>query len=104
MFDRLTDDGILVAQSESPLYNQKTVRTLYTNLKDIFPVVRMYTCFMPIYPSGLWSFAFCSKKYDPLDDFDQARYDKLNLATRYYNDAVHRGAFALPEFAGKLIE
>ncbi len=104
VFDCLTDDGILVAQSESPLYNQETVSTLYANLKDIFPIVRMYTCFMQIYPSGFWSFAFCSKKYDPLDNFDQARYDKLNLATRYYNDAVHRGAFALPEFAKKLIE
>ena len=104
VFDRLKGDGIMVAQSESPFYNQKTVNTLFANLKEIFPLVRMYICFMPIYPSGFWSFAFCSKKYDPLDDFDQPRYDKLNLATRYYNDEIHRGSFALPEFTRKLIE
>lgn len=104
VFDQLKDDGILVAQSESPFYNQKTVRSMYKNFRDIFPIVRMYTCFMPIYPSALWSFAFCSKKYDPLKDFDQARYDKLKLKTRYYNADIHRASFALPEFVRPLVE
>jgi len=103
VYEQLKEDGILVAQTESPFYNQSTVKKLYGNLRQIFSIVRMYTCFMPIYPSGLWSFAFCSKKYDPLKDFDQARYDKLKLTTRYYNDEVHRASFALPEFIRKLI-
>ena len=103
VFDCLKDDGILVAQTESPFYNKKTVSALYSNLKSIFPLVKMYTCFMPIYPSTYWSFGFCSKKYDPLTDFDAERYDKLNLATRYYNDDVHKGAFALPRFVKELI-
>jgi len=102
--DSLQDEGIMVAQSESPFYNPKTVGMMYQNLRDIFPIVRMYTCFMPIYPSGFWSFAFCSKKYDPLADFDRARYDKLKLVTQYYNDEIHRGAFALPQFVRALID
>ncbi len=101
--DSLNDNGIMVAQSESPYFNRSTVRTMYANLKTIFPVVRMYTCFMPIYPSGYWSFAFCSKGPDPLKDFDVARYEKLALETQYYNLEMHRAAFALPEFAKKLI-
>ncbi|MEW5993206.1 MAG: polyamine aminopropyltransferase [Candidatus Zixiibacteriota bacterium] len=104
VYDRLNDDGIMVAQSESPFYNRKTVTALYWNLKEIFPIVRMYTCFMPIYPSGLWSFAFCSKKYDPLDSFDEARWTQLNLTTKYYNADVHRGAFMLPQFVKELVE
>ncbi len=104
VFEQLKSDGIMVAQTESPFYNQKTVRSLYENLRDIFPIVKMYTCFMPIYPSGLWSFAFCSKKYDPLDDFDQQRYDRLKLQTEYYNDGIHRACFALPEFIRRLVE
>ena len=104
VFEQLKDDGILVAQSESPYYNQKTVRSMFKNFKDIFPIVKMYTCFMPIYPSAMWSFAFCSKKYDPLKDFDQERYDKLKLSARYYNNDIHRASFALPEFARKLVE
>jgi len=104
VYGRLSDDGILVVQSESPFYNKKTVRSIYANLKQVFPIVRMYTCFMPIYPSGMWSFAFCSKKYDPLADFDEQRWDDLALSTQYYNAETHRGAFALPQFAGDLLK
>ncbi len=104
VYERLNDDGILVAQSESPFYNKKTVRSIYANLKQVFPIVRMYTCFMPIYPSGMWSFAFCSKKYDPLADFDEQRWLNLALSTQYYNAETHRGAFALPQFARDLLK
>ena len=104
VFDRLKNDGIMVAQTESPFYNQEAVRAMFTNFKDIFPIVQMYTCFMPIYPSSYWSFGFCSKKYDPLHDFDQDRYDRLKLSTRYYNDDVHRGSFFLPQFVKDLLK
>jgi spermidine synthase len=102
--DRLTENGIMVAQSESPYYNQETVKSMFANLRDIFPLVRMYTCFMPIYPSGLWSFAFCSRGPDPLGDFDEARWDKLGLSTQYYNPECHRGSFALPRFIRNLVD
>ncbi len=102
--DRLRDDGIMIAQSESPLFNPKTVRTMYANLKAIFPVVRMYTCLMPIYPSCYWSFAFCSKKYHPLDDFDESRYAKTDLtACTYYNKDIHFGSFGLPQYVKQLV-
>lgn len=101
--DCLNDDGILVAQTESPFYNKKTVQSLFKNLSDIFPIAKMYTCFMPIYPSTYWSFGFCSKKYHPLKDFDQKRFDDLKLKTKYYNDDVHIGSFALPQFVKELL-
>ena len=82
VYDRLNDDGILVAQSESPFFNPAIVKAMYENLKSIFPIVRMYTCHMPIYPSALWSFAFCSKKYDPIADFDETRWQSLAPDTR----------------------
>ncbi|MDX9856160.1 MAG: polyamine aminopropyltransferase [candidate division Zixibacteria bacterium] len=103
VYDKLADDGIMVAQSESPYFNKEIIRRMYANLKDIFPIVRMYFCFMPIYPSALWSFAFCSKKHDPIRDFDRARWDRLALKTRYYNAETHVGAFALPQFAKELV-
>jgi spermidine synthase len=103
VFDQLNDDGILVAQAESPYLNQTTLKAMYTNLDDIFPLVRLYTCFMPIYPSGLWAFAFCSKKYDPLRNFDRERFDRLSLKTRYYNAETHLSAFSLPQFIKDLL-
>ncbi len=105
VYDRLNDDGIMVAQSESPLFNPHTIKAMYANLKKIFPIVRMYTCLMPIYPSCYWSFAFCSKKYDPIDDFDASRCEATDLsACEYYNKDIHLSAFALPQYVKKLVE
>jgi len=101
--DCLNEGGIMVAQSESPFYNQATVKALYRNFRDIFPLVRMYTCFMPIYPSTFWSFAYCSKGPDPIGDFDEKRWNRLALTTRYYNAEIHRAAFSLPQFVKKLL-
>lgn len=103
VYDCLNDDGILIAQTESPFYNKLTVSSLYKNLKEIFPIAKMYTCFMPIYPSTFWSFGFCSKKYHPQTDFRKEKYDQLQLTTKYYNDDIHFGAFALPQFVKKLL-
>ena len=103
VFDTLKDDGIMVAQTESPFYNKSTVTSMYKNLVDIFPICKMYTCFMPIYPSSYWSFGFCSKKYDPIKDFQAEKYSKLTLNTKYYNNDIHKGAFALPQFVKKLL-
>jgi len=103
VYDRLNDDGIMVAQSESPYYNASTVTQMYKNLRDIFPIVKMYSCHVPVYPSCFWTFAFCSKKYHPIVDFDIDRYKKLKLKNTYYNLDVHIGSFALPEYVKKLI-
>jgi len=103
VYNRLNSDGILVAQSESPYFNPETVKQMYRNLRDIFPIVKMYTAHVPIYPSAYWSFAFCSKRYHPIDDFDAERYKRLKLKNNYYNADVHLGAFCLPEYVKKLI-
>lgn len=103
VYDRLNDDGIMVAQSESPYYNKSTVKKMFANLRQIFPIVRMYTAFVPIYPSCFWSFAFCSKKYDPIADFDIERYKGIKLKNNYYNSDIHIGSFALPEFVKNII-
>ncbi len=98
IFERLNDDGIFVPQTESPYFNRQTVAALYKNLSNIFPIARLYTCFMPIYPSGYWSFTFASKQYDPLRDFDEKRWESQRPTTQYYNGETHRAAFALPQF------
>lgn len=104
MFERLSDDGIMVAQSESPFYNGDAIKAMWHNLRDIFPIVKLYTCFMPIYPSSYWSFIFCSKKYDPVKDLDQSRWDHSPLATRYYNPETHRASFGLPQWVKKMLD
>lgn len=101
VYDRLGEDGIFVPQTESPLLNQESIKKIYQNLRAVFPVVRMYLAHVPTYPGALWSFAFCSKRYDPLTDFEATRCVQEGL--RYYNADLHRGSFALPTYVQELI-
>jgi spermidine synthase len=64
----------------------------------------MYQAFIPTYPSGLWSFAFASKKYHPVRDFNRQRAASRSFHTRYYNEDLHLGAFMLPTFARENIQ
>ncbi|MBW6512755.1 MAG: polyamine aminopropyltransferase [Desulfuromonadaceae bacterium] len=97
--DALKADGIMVAQSESPFYHAEIQKNMYRNLRAVFPLVAMYQAFIPTYPSGLWSFAFASKRYHPLRDFNRDRAARRNFHTKYYNEDLHSGAFMLPTFA-----
>ncbi len=59
----LTDDGILVNQSESPYFdfNAKEMKRANKKLKQIFPISEVYQAHIPTYPSGHWLFGFASK-------------------------------------------
>jgi spermidine synthase len=99
VFSALREDGILVAQSESPFYHAEIQKNVYANLRRVFPVVEMYQAFVPTYPSGYWSFAFASKRYHPIKDFNRKRAADRGFYTKYYNEDLHLGAFMLPTFA-----
>jgi spermidine synthase len=98
MYRALKDDGIVVTQAESFFYHQSTIKSLFSFIKNIYSISKYYYTLVPTYPSGMIGFAFCSKKYHPLNDFDEQRALKLqNL--KYYNKDIHRAAFDLPNFA-----
>ncbi|MBO8130237.1 MAG: polyamine aminopropyltransferase [Candidatus Marinimicrobia bacterium] len=101
----LKDDGIMVSQTETPydVTLKKHVPGIYRNLKSVFPETRMYLAHVACYPSGMWSFSFSSKKYDPIKDFQKERYERDNLDLKYYNSAVHKSCFSLPNFVKKMI-
>ena len=99
VFSALKHDGIMVAQSESPFYHADIQKKMYANLRGVFPIVEMYQAFIPTYPSGFWSFAFASKRWHPVKDFDRQRAAQRGFHTRYYNEDLHLGAFMLPTFA-----
>lgn len=95
----LKDDGIMVAQSESPFYHAEIQRSMFKNLRSVFPIAEMYQAFIPTYPSGYWSFAFAGKTCHPVRDFKRERAAARHFQTRYYNENLHLGAFMLPTFA-----
>ena len=104
-FKALKDDGILINQHESPFYSahQKSVRDAHAHIAVEFPVSTVYQCHIPSYPSGHWLFGFASKKYHPIGNLDEERWNRLGIKTRYYNTELHRGAFALPNYVKELL-
>jgi spermidine synthase len=102
IFEALKEDGIMVAQTESPWFNQELIRRVYKDIDSIFPVTRLYTVSIPTYPSGLWSFTMGSKKYDPLHVDEEKLFDPPN--TKYYSPSIHKSIFRLPKFVEELLK
>jgi len=100
----LSDDGIVVAQGESPFYYVKEQQSIAQSMKAHFPIVHAYNYANLAYPGGFWTFMFASKNLCPLDDFDPARVERSGLRFSYYNAAVHKAAFALPQFQLEALE
>lgn len=104
-YKALSDDGILINQHESPFfdeYRQEMIRA-HKKIKALFPVHTVYQFHQPIYPSGHWLFGFASKKYHPIHDHQKEAWATFNLKTRYYNEMLHKGAFALPTYVKDLL-
>lgn len=99
--DALREDGIFVAQTESPFFNKDLISSVFGDIKSVFPIARLYLCNVPTYPGGLWSFTIGSKKYDPMD-VQEAITD--GMGCKYYSREVHKAAFVLPPFVKKLLE
>ncbi|MEQ8198438.1 MAG: polyamine aminopropyltransferase [Clostridiaceae bacterium] len=105
-FKALTEEGIMVNQCESPYYpnNAKEMKRAYNKIGKIFPICKAYQYHMPTYASGHWLFGFASKKYDPLKDFKGFQFKEKLESTKYYNEEIHKGAFALPTYVIKELE
>lgn len=50
----LSDGGVIVSQSGSPFYQPKALKLAYTGMRRLFKDVKVYTGFIPTYPSGFW--------------------------------------------------
>ncbi len=105
-YKALKAEGIMVNQHESPFYPNDAVamQRAHKRIVESFPISKVYQAHIPTYPSGHWLFGFASKRYHPLTDQDAARWKALELRTRYYNEQLHRGAFALPNYVEEMLE
>ncbi|SIT69976.1 spermidine synthase [Edaphobacillus lindanitolerans] len=97
----LKEDGLFVAQSDNPWFKADLIRQVQQDVREIFPVTRLYTANIPTYPSGLWCFTLGSKKYDPLA-VEESRFH--DIETKYYTEELHKAAFVLPKFVRDLAE
>lgn len=103
VYARLSDNGIVVSQGESPFLNKETQASLLSILNNIFPVVSVYNFSNLTYPGGLWSFTFATKGLHPLKDFKSEKVEESGIDFEYYSADIHRAAFSLPAFMKKNI-
>lgn len=95
----LTDDGLLVQQSESPILHVDTL------IKDLHEAMRgagfsrLATMQFPVvsYPTGWWSATMASKGAD-LNRFREHDAQQADLRTHYYSADMHRAALTAPPF------
>ncbi|MGE5380738.1 MAG: polyamine aminopropyltransferase [Methylocystaceae bacterium] len=97
----MRNDGMLIVQSESPLYYSEVFKSVYDNMRPVFKLVRPYLTCVPTYVSGYWSFTCGSNGADPVKiASDRPVPDGL----KYYNEALHQAAFALPTTVTRLLQ
>ncbi len=100
----LGDDGILIQQSESPIYNMDIINPMHKAMRAAgFADVRTLFFPQPCYPSGWWS-ATMAGKYSFDGRFREQDAARKGFETSYYNAAMHRAALAEPEFFRKALE
>ena len=105
-FKALKEDGILINQHESPFYPEDAAacQRAHKNIVETFPLAKVYQAHIPTYPSGHWLFGFASKKYHPLKDLNETRWNMRSLTCRYYTTTLHKGAFYIPAYVEDLLK
>ncbi len=97
----LKEDGMMVAQAESPTFFSSYLQKVWRNMKSNFPISHIYLTSVPTYVSGFWAFGIGSKRHDPR----ASRGDKPKLnGLKYYTKEIHRAAFAIPPFVHSILD
>lgn len=104
-FSALRKRGILVNQHESPYYAEDALamKRAHKQLRAVFPLAMVYQAHIPTYPSGHWLFGFAAKGIHPLEGLDTGAWEALGIRTQYYNTALHRGCFAIPNYVKEML-
>ncbi|MBE5959033.1 MAG: polyamine aminopropyltransferase [Lachnospiraceae bacterium] len=105
-FKALKEDGILVNQHESPFYegDAAACQRAHRNIVESFPISKVYQAHIPTYSSGHWLFGFASKKYHPLRDLDEVKWNERGIKCKYYTTMLHKGAFYIPAYVEELLK
>jgi len=99
-FNCLSENGMVVQQSESALYHLKLIGEMRTSMGSA-GFSHLQTLFFPqcLYPSGWWSATIASKS--DLTKFREQDSANKPFDTVYYNVDIHKASLAQPEFFKK---
>ncbi len=91
----LTKNGILATQSESPESFKKIHIHILKSLKKIFKVSDTMYSFVPIYPSGIWSWTFASKEKLDLSNKNCKEVAQIEKDCEIWNLSFQNAAFKM---------
>jgi len=102
----LTEQGIMVTQQESPFYphTANAMHRAVRRMEELFPEVQLYQAHIPSYPAGYWLFGFASHYDNPVHNVDTRAWLSLKIKTHYYNEYIHFGSFAIPNYVMEDLE
>ena len=105
VYNALTEDGIMMNQTENPFLDEYGVKKIYTNMRKSFPFVQSFTAPMSIYPGVFWTFGFSSKKFlgTHINPEKSQMMSSMERSLKWYNMEWHKGAFAISNFHKKKI-
>ena len=96
-FNALGNDGLLIQQSESPLLHEGLIKRMSGDMTRAgFNKTQTLMFPQPIYPSGWWSATMAGKSGLPA--FREMAVRERQFQTSYYNEVIHQGALAVPQF------
>jgi spermidine synthase len=102
----LKPGGVLVTQNGVPSVQGEEVTNSHERLGAHFTDVAFYLAPVPTYSGGFMAFGWASDdvaaRETPLETLE-ARTAEAGIETRYYNPAIHRASFALPNDVRKLM-
>lgn len=94
----LNPHGVFVAQCESPtMFTQIHLATIQAT-REIFGRSFPYYGNVMLYPGGLWSWILASQHIDPRQALHEDRLRAIEAQLEVYNQEIHTGAFAMPNF------
>lgn len=103
----LHDHGTLTLHIGSPFFHRERFASSIVRLRAVFPIVRPYLVHVPLY-GAWWGMACASRTTDPLSlaeaQVEQRIAERKIGDLQFYNGAMHRAVFALPNFVRHLIE
>ncbi|MDH5785041.1 MAG: polyamine aminopropyltransferase [Chromatiales bacterium] len=99
----LGENGILVQQSESPLYHLELLAEMRRFMGKAGFAHRQTLHFpQPVYPSGWWSCTMAAKA--PIPAFREVDATNRPFETLFYTPGTHQGGLSLPPYVARALE
>lgn len=103
----LKEDGILVTQNGVPFLQPDELKQSVTYFRDLFAQGSCYLAVIPTYVGGFMALGWAAKNpaHSQIDEATIAkRFKEANFKTQYYTPAIHRAAFAYPQFIANILD